>query len=186
MLERYMLSSCVPVSVRLSVRSSATSRYYIETTGRIELVFGTYAFFHLYPTLHYKEIWVSPKIRKLSSETLSQTLDIEKFATQVDGIVDKTCRRRACGLRRTRRTVCHRMHIVYYASVDCNPVTLYFDLFWICCTTCSYNCAAVKQISTVAFAAAHLLVLSLTVAVKRRRPCICDSPDVASYLFTLR
>ena len=42
-LARYMLSSCIRVSVRLSV----TSRYCIETTGRIELVFGTGASFDL-------------------------------------------------------------------------------------------------------------------------------------------
>ena len=43
MLARYLLLSCVC----LSVRPSVTSRYSIETTGRIELVFGTEASFHL-------------------------------------------------------------------------------------------------------------------------------------------
>jgi len=41
-LARYMLSS-----VCLSVRLSVTSRYCIETTGRIELVFATDASFYL-------------------------------------------------------------------------------------------------------------------------------------------
>jgi len=44
--------------------------------------FGMEASFHLgYPTLCYKEIWVSPKIRALPSGTLSQTPNLENFAT---------------------------------------------------------------------------------------------------------
>jgi len=46
-LARYLLSSCVRLSVRLSV----TSRYCSETTGQLELVFGTEASFHLYHTV---------------------------------------------------------------------------------------------------------------------------------------
>ena len=46
MLARYMLSSCVP-----SVRPSVTSRYSIETTGRIERVFVTEDSFHLSHTV---------------------------------------------------------------------------------------------------------------------------------------
>jgi len=46
-LARYLLSSCVRLSVRLSV----TSRYCSETTGQLELVFGTEASFHLYQTV---------------------------------------------------------------------------------------------------------------------------------------
>ena len=42
-LVRHMLSSCVHLFVRSSVRLSVTSRYCIETTGRIELVFGMQA-----------------------------------------------------------------------------------------------------------------------------------------------
>jgi len=34
-----------------------------------------------YPAPCYKEIWVSPKIRVLPSETLPETLDLENFAT---------------------------------------------------------------------------------------------------------
>jgi len=33
------------------------------------------------PVLQHKEIWVSPKVKILLSGTLSQTLDIENFAT---------------------------------------------------------------------------------------------------------
>ena len=61
-------------------RSSVTSRYCIETTGRIELVFGV-GLPSTYPTLCSKEIWLSPKIRVLPSGTLSQTPDLENFAT---------------------------------------------------------------------------------------------------------
>ena len=46
MLARYSLSSCVRLSVR-----SVTSRYCIKTTGRIELVFGMEASFHLFHTV---------------------------------------------------------------------------------------------------------------------------------------
>jgi len=58
---------------------SVTSRYYIETTGRIELGSGMEVSFH-YPTLCYKRTWVSSEIRVLPSGTSSQTRDIENFA----------------------------------------------------------------------------------------------------------
>jgi len=56
MLARYMLSSSC---VRPSAHPFVTSRYCIETSGRIELVLGTEASFHV---SHTVEIWVSPKI----------------------------------------------------------------------------------------------------------------------------
>ena len=71
MLARYMLS----LRDRLSVRLSATSQYCIETTRRIELVFG------ICPTLCFQEMWVSSKIRYLPPGTLSPTLDFKNFAT---------------------------------------------------------------------------------------------------------
>ena len=49
------LNGCVCPSIRLS----ATSRYCIETTGRIELLFGKKASFILSHALCYKDIWVS-------------------------------------------------------------------------------------------------------------------------------
>ena len=61
-----------------SVRPSVTSRYCIETTGRIELVFGMKASFYLC----CKEIRVSPEIRVLPSGTLSETPDLDNFATE--------------------------------------------------------------------------------------------------------
>ena len=49
MLAWYMLRPCVSLSVRVrpSARLFITSRYCIETTGRIELDFGMEASFHL-------------------------------------------------------------------------------------------------------------------------------------------
>ena len=44
---RRYASAVLPSRVRLSVRQSVTSPYCIETTGRIELVFGTEAFLPL-------------------------------------------------------------------------------------------------------------------------------------------
>ena len=67
-------------SARLSVRLSVTSRYCVETTGRIEVVFGM-EILSTYLTLWYKEMWVSPKITVLPCGTLSQTLDLDNFAT---------------------------------------------------------------------------------------------------------
>ena len=52
MLARYMLSS----RVRLSVHSSVTNRYCIETTGRIELV-SAWRLSSTYPKLCHKEIY---------------------------------------------------------------------------------------------------------------------------------
>jgi len=78
-LARYLLSSCV----RPSVCPSVTSRYYIETTGRVDesREYLARRLPSTYSTLRYKEIWVSPKIRVLPSVTLSQTPDLENFAT---------------------------------------------------------------------------------------------------------
>jgi len=69
-------------------------------TGRIELVFFAPMLPSTYPTLRSTEIWVSTKITVLTSRTLSQTPDLENFATSrsrcqqlvvVDGrIVDDT------------------------------------------------------------------------------------------------
>jgi len=49
-----------------SVSLSVTSRYCVETAGRIELIFVTKASFHLSHTFS-KEIWVSPEIKVLPS-----------------------------------------------------------------------------------------------------------------------
>jgi len=117
MLARYLLSSCVRPS------PSVTSRYCIETTGRIELVFSIEASFP-HRTLCGKEIWVSPKVRALTFRTLSQTLDFKNFATAIRShcqensssssmveLVDDTY------VYDNRQVVA-----VYYKSVNCNPL----------------------------------------------------------------
>ena len=68
-----MLSSCVCLFVCPSVKSW----YCFTTTGRIELVFGMKASFHLSHTV-LLEIWGSPKIRALPSGTLSETPSLDK------------------------------------------------------------------------------------------------------------
>jgi len=60
-LARHMLSSCVSPSVCPSVTSSVTSWYCIETTGLIELFFGTKLPL-TYPKLYYKEIMAPPSV----------------------------------------------------------------------------------------------------------------------------
>jgi len=68
------------VSLSLSVCLSVTSRYCIETSGRIELVLAWRLPSTCF-TLHWKERWVSPNTRALPSGTLSQAPDLENFAT---------------------------------------------------------------------------------------------------------
>jgi len=63
----------VCLSVRQSVCRSVTSRYCIETTGRI--------WARVWHGDFLSHIPLSPKIRALPSGTLSQTLDLENFAT---------------------------------------------------------------------------------------------------------
>ena len=63
-----------------SVRPSVTSQYCTGTTGRIELVFGIEASFHLSHTVLKRNLGIS-KIRILPSGTLFQTPHSENFAT---------------------------------------------------------------------------------------------------------
>ena len=76
----------------LCVHPSITSQYCIEVTRCIEL-FLAWQLSLTYPNLCYKEIWLPPKIRVLSCGTLLQTVGLENFAWQVDGVVSKTRRR---------------------------------------------------------------------------------------------
>jgi len=101
MIARYMLLSCV----RLSAVCPSQVGSPIETTGRIELVFGMEASLYLSHT-------TCKEIRVLPSGTLFQTPDLENFATEVDG--------RACSphLYDNRRVVA-----VYYKSINCNLLT---------------------------------------------------------------
>ena len=131
MLARYLLSSCVSLSVRPSVRPSqagiASKRLHKSSWYSARRLPSTY------PTLCYKEIWASPK-RVLPSETL----DLENCAAasrsrcqRIVVVVDG----RACWrhLYDNRRVVA-----VYYKSIIFNPLTP-FDLLWICRTTCFYS-----------------------------------------------
>jgi len=68
----------VPVARYLSV--SVASRCSDETDWRIKLLLA-WRFPLTYPILLCKEIWVSPKIMVLLSETLSPTLNLLNFAT---------------------------------------------------------------------------------------------------------
>jgi len=79
----YAVVVCPPVRpsvVRQSVCPFITSRHCIKTTALIKLVFGMEASYTTDPTLCIKEIWVSSKIRVLTSVTLSLTSDLENFA----------------------------------------------------------------------------------------------------------
>jgi len=71
----YMLSVCL--SVCLSQTGIVSKRLYESSwvLARARSVPSTC------PTLCYKEIWLSSKIRVLASGTLSQTTDFENFAT---------------------------------------------------------------------------------------------------------
>ena len=69
MLARHFLSSCV--------RPSVTSRCCIETTGRIELLARRLP--SNYPTLRYKEIWISPKIRVRYIWNFAPNSELRKF-----------------------------------------------------------------------------------------------------------
>ena len=59
-ISRRYASVVFAVVVCPSVRPSITSRYYIETTGRIELLFAR-RLPSTYVTLCYKEIWAFPQ-----------------------------------------------------------------------------------------------------------------------------
>jgi len=76
-----------PVSVCLSVCLFVTSQSSIETGERIVLVLGMGASFD-HPMLSCKKIRVSPKITALPSGTLSDTPDLENFATAYRSFVE--------------------------------------------------------------------------------------------------
>jgi len=112
--------------------------------------------FLTYPTLCNKEIWVSPKQRIIYVDTLSRTLKLENLATASQSccepnsstveLVDHTCdgRRAVAGRSMVYTHQANNLLDVRWPdrSVINNPITA------ICCTTCSYSCAAVDKIST--------------------------------------
>ena len=74
------------LSVCLSVRPSVTSRYCIETTGRIEL-FLVGMLPSIYPTLCCKEIWVSQKLGYFPLELCAKLRTWKISPWQVDRVV---------------------------------------------------------------------------------------------------
>jgi len=104
-----MLSACVCPSVCLS-QAGIVSKRLDESSW-----FWARRLRSTYPTLCYKEIGVSPKIRVLStsSGTLSQTLDLENFAT--------ASRSYASAVLAMALSVCLSV-CVYHKSVLCRNV----------------------------------------------------------------
>jgi len=140
MLARFMLTSCVRPSVRLL---SVTSRYCIETTGEIQLVFGTDASLLPYcvkgnASIFNIRVVLLEVCRKLWTKTISPR--------QVDRVVNKT-RRQSSLLPYLRRSTCHDCLLCTDVDRSLMLQLQYFDLFWICCTTCSCSCAVVDKIS---------------------------------------
>ena len=89
-LARYMLSSCVRPSV-----PSVICRYCIETTGRIELFFLPWRLRSTYPTLCFKEIWVSPKLGSSLWDFAPKLSTWKILPRQVDRVINEThCRHR--------------------------------------------------------------------------------------------
>ena len=130
MLARNMLSSSVRLSVCLSARPSVTSRYYIETTGRIELVLAwtlpsmsaIRKFGHL-QKLGYFPLELCIKLRTFRNIAMESRSRCQQNSSTIE-LVDDT---HLCDSR--------RVVAVYYKSVDCNRLTP----LWICCTTGFYS-----------------------------------------------
>ena len=127
-----MLARCMP-STR--VRPSVTGRHCVKTIGRIKLVCGTDASFHLSHTVLSSRNSV---ISKHNDTSLALQICPELFGSgekiaprQVDRVVNKT--RRRSSLLSTLMTAaapwlngrCYSLtaHIVYYTSVDRNALT---------------------------------------------------------------
>jgi len=117
MLARHMSWPCVRLQCVCHNRNA------IETAQRIQLGFGTGASFNISHNVLWGNSSIS-KIRVLPSGTLPQTLHLENFATASRSccqqnsstveLVDHTYE------RSTRRCW---THVVYYTSVDRNPLT---------------------------------------------------------------
>jgi len=123
MLARYLLSSCVRRSVRhkpVLYRNDWTNRAGIWHTG----------FLPSSPHfLCYKEISVSPKIRVLPSETLSQTPDQENFSTASRSRCQQHSSSTVEFVDDTYTTVDESWLFTTIDQLHC------CDLLWICCTT---------------------------------------------------
>ena len=73
-----MLARELAMALCMCLSVSVTSRCSVETGERIELVLA-WELPSTYPTLCYKEIQISSKIRVLPSRTFLQSLDFENF-----------------------------------------------------------------------------------------------------------
>ena len=98
-----------------------------QTTGKIELVFLARRFPSTHPTLCRNKIRVSPKIRTLSSGTLSRTRDEENFAT-----ASRSRCQQDSSTAELADDILRRGCLLH--------VGRYFDLLWICGSTCSDSC----------------------------------------------
>ena len=88
-----------------------------------------------YPTLCCKEIWVSPKITVLSYGTLSQTSDLENFATASCS----PCQQNSSSTVELVDDTCTTVDESWLFTTRQSTVTLqlhHCDLLWICRTTC--------------------------------------------------
>jgi len=143
MLARHLLSSCVCLDICLSV----TSRYCIKTTGRIELSFSMEASSHLiaHCVIRRFEYFRKQGYFPLIPLKLCSKLWTWKISPrQVDRVVNES----SSTVELVDDTYDGRSVVaIYYTSINRNPLTPYIDLFWICCTSCSYSCAAVDKIS---------------------------------------
>jgi len=75
-----------------------------------------------------------------SISNVFQTLDLRNFTTASQSRYRQS--RLLTELARSNRR--GETHVVYYTSVNRNAPRVkfrYFDLLWICCTTCSYSCS---------------------------------------------
>jgi len=96
------------------------------------------------PILHcYKEIRVSPEIRHFPIEICPKLRTLEISPRPVDRVVNKTRRRRRrrrqWSLLTTPGTVDESWLFTYTCRSTVNGSLCYFDLLWICCSTCFYN-----------------------------------------------
>jgi len=77
-IEQFLPIQCYANTMGLCL--SVTTQYYIEMTAWIKLILA-YWLPSIYPTLYFKLIWVSTKVRVHPSKILSKKLDLENLAT---------------------------------------------------------------------------------------------------------
>ena len=169
MLARYMPWPCV----------RHKSAFYIETAERIELALARELDL-TYPTsCHLRKFGYTSETKGTgtSLRNFAPNSGLRKISPYSKSIVLSTILvdGRACRSHLRQSTRSCWMHIVYCTSVDGNPLKLelryYIVLFWICCTTCSYSCAAVDEILTDALRY-YSRAFCLAAPVTRNAPCV--------------